>query len=301
VRTPRGERQFVVERTQAHLSYALLNGILARRRRARKREWILMAPHVPAAMGAYLTRQGANYVDAAGNCALRVGPTYVASIQGRPPESREPRGRGIGVPGYRVMFAILARPEHLDAPVRALARASGAGKTTAAQVLSRLEAEGFVARGEEHRHLVRQQALLDRWLAGYAASVRPRLLLGRFRTPEADPEALEARIERALAGTKGWAWGGGAAAMRLTGHSRGEETVLHLARAAPDLRLRLEALPDSGGRLVVVLAPGPAAPEGVVERTAHPLLVYTELLAAPDPRARETAQMIRERYLAWIR
>ena len=59
--------------------------------------------------------------------------------------------------------------------------------------------------------------ILDRWVQGYAGVLRPRLMLGRYRVPDADPFAVERRIEAALGDGAGWAFGGSAAAFRVTG------------------------------------------------------------------------------------
>jgi hypothetical protein len=141
--------------------------------------------------------------------------------------------------------------------------------------------------------------VLDRWLAGYTALVRPRLLIGRFHTNDPNPEALEVRIERELGDTVPWAWGGGAAAMQLTGYYRGADTVLHLADRLQDFGKRLKAIPAEGGPLIVLRVPGRVAFEGIKPRTVHPLLVYTELLVAGTERDREAAEEVANRYLSW--
>ena len=114
---------------------------------------------------------------------------------------------------------------------------------------------------------------------------------------EQNPAALENRIEKTLGETPAWAWGGGGAAMRLTKHYRGEETILHVETAPPDLPKRLRALPAQDGPLTILRAPGKIGFAGVLPRTVHPLLVFTELLTTGNERAREAAQEIRERYL----
>ncbi len=76
-------------------------------------------------MGRYLAERGVNYVDEPGNCHIVLGGDHVAVIEGRRPPRREARGRGMGVAGYRILFAILARPELLEAPVRVLAGEAG--------------------------------------------------------------------------------------------------------------------------------------------------------------------------------
>jgi hypothetical protein len=84
----------------------------------------------------------------------------------------------------------------------------------------------------------------------------------------------------------------------MTRFHRGEETVIYLASAPQDLLARLRALPSDEGRIVILHATAPLAFDGVGPHLAHPLLVYSEMLASQDPRTREAAENIRRRFLA---
>ncbi len=302
LRTPRRAHRFFVELKRTNLTYAIADGVIARMQGVKKHRWILFAPYVPPPMGRYLAERGMNFVDAVGNCHLEIGQDHIAAIEGRKPVRRKGRGRGIGVAGHQVLFAILARPELLDAPVRKLAEEAGVGKTAVADTLNRLTREGLVGAGKPRRLLAPGQ-VLDRWLASYDTLVRPRLMIGRYRTADLDPTDLEKRVEAMLADEPRWAWGGGAAAMRLTGYYRGEDTVLHVRTAGRlgaidrDLRERLRALPAQDGPLTILRAPGNVAFEGARPRTVHPLLIYTELYTAGNERAREAAREVRKLYL----
>ncbi len=296
---PEGDHELLVETKRTHLTYALADHVVAQRTTldGPPRPWILLAPYVPRKMGQHLAAQGVNYIDLEGNCHLRLGDRHIAAIEGRIPLRKEPEGRGLRAAGQNVQFAILANPELLDEGIVHIAERAGVGKTTVADTLAKMEHEGFLAVVGGRRRLVNPKALLDRWLAGYAHVVRPRMLLGRYRTQDADPEQLERRVEETLGEELAWAWGGGAAAMRLTQHYRGETTALHLALPMPDLPKRLRALRDPQGPLLLLTVPGPVAFEGALPRTVHPLLVYTELLTSGDERAREAAAELHARYL----
>ena len=296
--TPKGERRFRAEIKRTYLTRPIVEGLLGRIPIGARKDWILFAPHIGTEIGRQLRENGTNYVDAAGNCFLAIKPDYLACMDGKKIEKKVLTERGIRAPGHQVLFAVLARPELLNAPVRTLAGAAGVGKTAAAEMVNRLEEEGFVGADREGRRILRFQPLMDRWLAGYAATVRPRLVMGRFHTNDQGPEERENRIERELGDKTTWAWGGGAAAMRLTEYYHGPDTVLHLERPLPDLGKRLKAVPAADGHLIVLGLPGPVALEGAKPRTVHPLLVYTDLLTTGDERAREAAQEVWRRYLA---
>jgi len=302
--TPHGDYELLLELKRSHLTYAIANQFLATQKSSvwhkETRNWILAAPYVPRQLGRELASRGANYIDLEGNCHLRLGESYLALIEGRIPPRKSPEGRGLRAEGHQVQFVILAQPELLSEGIVKIAEQAGTGKTTVANSLGKMEAEGILSVVGNKRRLINARLLLDRWLTGYANVVRPRLLLGRYRTQDPDPMALEHRIQDVLGTNVVWAWGGGAAAMRLTRHYRGEETVLHLLHRAPDFHTRLHALRDDNGPLVCLGAPGPVAFAGAVPNTVHPLLVYTELMTTGDDRAREAALEVREQYLAHL-
>lgn len=304
VETPEGDYPLLVERKRTHLTRAVIENYLTVRRAtpgtraiARREPWILLARYVPRQLGRDLAAVGANFLDREGNCHLNLGERYFVHVEGRIAERKVGEGRGLRAPGYQVLFAILANPDLINEGIVRIGELAGVGKTTVAETLAKLNQDGLVGEVGGRRRLVKPKEILDRWLVGYANAVRPKLLVGRYRTQDADPGQLERRIEQTLGKEMDWAWGGGAAAMRLTKHYRGETTILHVARETPDLPKRLRALRDADGPLLILEVPGPIAFQGRLERTVHPLLVYTELLNAGHDRARETALEIRERYL----
>lgn len=298
--TPEGRFDYRIEAKRTHLTHAIADAVIAHARIDDK-QWMLVAPYVPPGIAERLQEAGVDYIDEAGNWRITLGERYFAVKDGQKPERKPAAFRGMRLAGYQVLFAILARPEVADLTVRELAENAGVGKTAAADALNRLAATGLIGR-DRPRRLLEPRQLLDHWLAGYDTHVRPRLFVGTYRTPHADPLDLEAAIEDWAAGAdepehRRWAYGGGAAAYRLTGYYRGEDTVLHVAGDPHELLRALKALKARGGPLRVLGAPGTVAFQGAVPRTVHPLLVYTELHAEGHERARDAARQVAETYL----
>lgn len=300
LRTPKGRHDLAVEVKTMRLSRSAAQSLVARVSRNPGRTWVAFSPYVSQPVGQLLASQGIGFVDQAGNCYITVGQNYLAYVEGRRPQSPSRHGRGLGARSYQVLFALLARPELVNAPIRSLAEAAGVRKTTAADMLQRLKDEGLIVRDKAGRRIARPTILMDRWLAGYADKLRPRLLVGRYRAATREPLAFEKHVEDALSDHLNWAWGGATAGYRLTQHYRGEATTLHVATQPGTLQRQLNLLPAKDGPIVVLRVPGPLALEGPAPHVAHPLLVYTELLAEGDERAREAAEEIRSRYLGQI-
>jgi len=297
--TPRGKTKLRVEEKTSHLTLGVARDIIARVASRPTPPLILFAPYVSAEMAAVLLRQGINFVDKVGNCHLDLGGSYVAHVEGRKLRRPPDAPGGMRAPGFRLVFALLVEPDLLNSPIRHTAEAAGVSLGTASNVLRRLEHDRMIVRTKSRRHLVRPDELVERWIAGYAETLRPQLFAGRFQTPDEDPPTLEDRVAGMLGQDEAWAWGGAAAAFRLTRHYRSDETVLHVQGPSSDLPKRLKALPHRAGRLILLGVPGPLAFRGNTPRTVHPLLIYTELVLTGSDRAREAASELRERFLSF--
>jgi hypothetical protein len=294
----RAHRLLVEWKAIPRLNRVAVETLRALRHRNPDEQYILFAPHITPQMGALLAAEGINYADAAGNGHLLLGNQLLVHVEGKRPAVLPPAGRGLGAPGYRVLFAVLVRPELLNQTVREIAVHAGVVKTTVAEVLRRFEGEGALVRTGRGRQIIRRQELVDRWLIGYADVLRPVLMTGRYQIAEEPPE-LERRVETDFADHAppglAWAWGGGAAAYRLTGHYRGEQTILHVNAPIDATLSRLRAVRARDGNLTVLGVPGPLAFAGAVPGTVHPLLVHAELLALHEERADEAARELRNR------
>jgi hypothetical protein len=237
-------------------------------------------------------------MDEVGNCHLEIPPATMIHVVGRP-RMRPLSRTGLSLNGYRVLLALLVAPDLAKATIRELAKEAGVSKTTAGDALVALTDMGFLhdtSNGKvlDHRHL------LDRWVAGYADRLRPSLLLARYRPADKDLHSLQVKGEDALRrrGVR-WAYSGGAAAERLTGHYRGETTTIHLERPVPELAHELRLAPSDEGSVTVLMTPGPVIFEHMPSPGIAPAaLVYAELLAEGGERAREAAELVRKQYLA---
>lgn len=299
VATPNGTHVLHVEEKRTHVTRDVVEHLIALSRR--RPDLILFLPHVGRELGATLAAAKQQFMDLAGNCFVQLGDEYIARVQGNPPVEASVRDRALRAPSYRVLFALLAKPDLLNAPARELAAASGGvSPQTVLDVRER-----FVATRAFLRVRARQlqwapqgrRQLLDLWGAGARATLYPHLLVGRYRARERDLGRFEALVAERLQGIR-WAWGGAAAAHKLTGFYRGTETVLYVESddVHPPYPRRLELVPDAQGMVSVMRTPGPLAVGGP-EGTAHPLLVYTDLLHESESRAHEAATVFAEKYL----
>ncbi len=258
--------------------------------------WILFAPYIGRPLAALLVEHGLNYVDLHGNCHVRAGGRLAAHVEGRRPAKTADRPKGVRAAGVRALFALLAEPALLGTTGRQIARAANTTHPTALDAVRRLEEAGAVATAGRQRGWMPggMRIAFERWMAEYETVLRPALMVGRYRTPDPTPPDLDRRITALAATEHGIRFGGAAAAFRIAPHHRGETTVVHLEGDAARILRPLRAVADPRGPLWVMGLPGPQAARGMTPDTAHPLLVYAEMLHAADDRTLEAAQEFRE-------
>jgi hypothetical protein len=262
---------------------------------------VVMAHAVGRQLGDLFEREGVGFVDRSGNCHLQIGNEYVARIQGRTSSNKKrASARAFRAPTYRALFALLVQPELIDDSARAMAAVAGVSPQTANALRHSLVERGLVLEaGKKHRWAPGRRAeVVDLWLHGFATTLAPSLLIGHYRAREEDPRALEARIIPILDATGEWRFGGGAAAMRLTGYYRGDETVIYFRDPPPDLAERLRFIPDERGPIAIARPPCDVAFVSPDAKCVHPLLAYADLLAENHERASDAAEVLHERFLS---
>lgn len=245
---------------------------------------LLVTDHVTPPVADRLRAEGVEFIDAAGNAYLNRPPLLVF-VKGQRPAGNEPTpdaGRAFQATGLQVLFALLARPGLVAQPYRKIAAEAGVAHGTVGWVMAEMPGLGYVAHVGGRRRLINAERLLDQWTQAYARTLRPKLLLGRFR---GDIETLAARPPAALL------IGGETAAARITRYLRPATATFytHAIEPATILALRLHADPrgnvDFRRRFWNFDPENPAlTPE---------LLVYADLLAIGDTRCLETAQLLR--------
>lgn len=202
------------------------------------------------------------------------------------------RGRAFQAMGLQVLFALLAKPELVARPYREIAAAAGVAHGTVGWVMAELPHLGYLAEVGGGRRLINGERLLGQWAEAYARTLRPRLLLGRFRGD----------IEGLYAHTAQWkedlTLGGEVAAARLTRHLRPGTATFYARVVDPRVVLKLALRADAEGN--VEFRRRFWTFPGEEPRLVPKLLIYADLLAIGDARCLETAQLLRDGLLARI-
>lgn len=267
-------------------------GAVVHQLRARPGHVLLVADHVTPPLADALRAQDVEFIDTAGNAFLNQPPLLVF-VKGQRPVGQGPipeRGRAFQATGLQVLFALLARPGLVARPYREIAAAAGVAHGTVGWVMAELPGLGYLAKVGGRRRLIDGERLLDRWTEAYARTLRPKLLLGRYR---GDMAALHARRDQWPGGLL---IGGELAAARLTRHLRPGTATFYALAIDSKVLLKLVLKADAEGNIDFRRRfwdfPGENA------HLTPALLVYADLLAIGDARCLETAQLLRGQLLA---
>ena len=116
--------------------------------------------------------------------------------------------------GLRILYALLTRPPENRWTYRDIAKGAGVALGSIAVVMGELKVKGYLLEeGRDQRRLTQRRKLLDLWVEGYGARLRPSLLIGRYQPSESSLEETLQILPGKLASRKiPWAVTGGFAA-----------------------------------------------------------------------------------------
>ena len=310
VRTNAGQLMYVVEikRTVTPAGLPHLLQQLARYSQGRKAKPLLLTDYISANLAERLIEAGVNFADAAGNVYLNWPGKLHIQIQGKKyAQMADAKSERLTQPsGLRILFVLLTQPPHEWATYRGIATAAGVALGSIARVMRELKDKGYVI--EERRdqwRLTQKRKLLDLWVEGYGARLRPSLLIGRYQPSEDRLEQTLQSLQSELRSRKiSWNLTGGFAADILTHHYRGEHLALYVEEWPLEVVRHIKWLPSERGPVTVLRKFSPLVAYKLESHTAqpiaHPLLVYAELMFQGRERELEAAKILYDRYLSGL-
>ena len=260
---------------------------------------MLVTDYISKELAAHCRTVGLQFIDTHGNAYLRAPGLFVFTTgeknQHRRQSAKAPKGL-TNQAALRVVFTLLSKQELISATFKEISALSSVALGTAYNVLEDLEQRGYLIAGPKHsRKLLEPHRLVDEWVANFPTTLRTKLNSRRFSSP--DPYWWEHFDITDLKA----AWGSEVAAAKMLKHLKPSTQTLYvdsmemrnvINKLAKQIRLR----PDPDGPIEILekfWSPVIESEPGI----APPLLVYSDLLALLDSRAKETANMIKENFI----
>jgi hypothetical protein len=256
---------------------------------------VLITDYVSPSLAERLREQKVFFLDAAGNAFLSHPGLYVW-VTGRRNEiaarQRKERVRAFQPSGLKLIFALLCKPDLVEADYRTLAKLTDTALGTVHLAVRDLVAEHFVRRiGRTRRVLLRPKELLDAWVQPFVRDLRPRLLLGRFADSSLDWwQQIDIRKYEAL-------WGGEPAGAKMTGFLKPGTLTIYADKLPAKLLVQKRLTREEGGRVEILKKFWSFSDESADTGLVPPILAYADLLAIADARTLETAERLFEEHI----
>jgi hypothetical protein len=256
----------------------------------------LVAEYVNPPQADRLRSLGIEFFDTAGNAFLQQKGLHVF-ITGRRRKASESLGRparAFNPTGLHLIFALLCEPGLENRSYRELAKASGISLGAVNWIMNDLKSLGYLSDfGARGRRLSNRKELLKRWLSAYPEKLRPKLLLGRYRTERSRDWWQTAQLPSEAF------WGGEVAAQLLTKYLRPQTVTIYAESNLPKLQAQYGLRRDSTGDIELLRKFWEFDKwEKKDLQTAPPLLTYADLLITGDDRNLETSEIIYDQYIA---
>ena len=304
VRTPKGTYSFLVEQKRSYLDRGILNALVAQAKlyaRVHRKPLLLLARYIPRPSAERLIESRINFVDQAGNMHLVLGQNYERTIIGNKENAVSKEGKRVSPAIAQLLFTFATKELAGSWSVRQLAEASGLSKSNVAKVRQQLVERGVLRESGHGFHISDKSRLQDELLRGYEFALRPKLLIGRFRSSDRDLDDMLASVRKPFADLSiRWSVTGGPAAQALQKFYRGLELPIFVDSFPEQLRRQLRIIPDKAGPLIFLRSFGTIPFWREIEPfpLAHPWLIYAELMYSSDPRAHEAAEELKREFLS---
>jgi hypothetical protein len=243
-----------------------------------------------------LRQLGIEFFDTAGNASFQQKGLQVF-IAGRKPRAAKSLGRparAFNPTGSRLVFTLLCQPGLENKSYREMAKEAGISLGAVNWIMNDLKSLGHLSDfGARGRRLVNRKELLKRWISAYPEQLRPKLILGRFRTEHQHDWWRKAQLPSEAF------WGGEVAAKLLTQYLKPQTVTIYSESNLPKLQARNGLRRESDGDIELLRRFWKFDHWDRKDlQTAPPLLVYADLLSTADDRNLETAEIIYEQHIA---
>lgn len=259
---------------------------------------LLIADYIGRFMADELKKNEIEFIDTGGNAYINHLPIYVFVKGNNPPEEfkQTPCNQAFTATGLKLIFAFLCNPGLVNKPYRDIYKIADIALGGVGWIIADLKKLGFlVDMGKKGRRLQQKEKLLERWVTAYPEKLRPKLVLERFTGTEKWWQTAELNEKEAQ-------WGGEVAAAKMTKYLKPQDVTIYIdPKYLNNLAGKNKLHKNKDGNVEVLKCFWGKNEENIKTETVHPILVYADLMATADQRNIETAKVIFEKYLGYIR
>ena len=259
---------------------------------------IFIAKYISADTAKTLKSLRINYLDTSGNCYIQT-KDFLIYVSGQKVQRKQKtnQAKAFQESGIKLLFQLLSNPDNLQLSYRKLAELADISVGSVSNIIKELENEHFILKTKTKRILKNKPDLLERWIIAYHDVLRPRLLKKQMRFSK--KETLSDWKSLSLKG-KGL-WGEESGASLLTNQINPETFTIYTSENWQSLSTALGLIPDVTGNVEVLQQFWTNKSSDDTKQIAPPLLIYADLMQSGFGRNVETAKLISENELSYIK
>ncbi|MGA2204600.1 MAG: type IV toxin-antitoxin system AbiEi family antitoxin [Halobacteriota archaeon] len=259
---------------------------------------LVVAPYITAKVAEQCREMDLYFADTAGNAYIRAPGLHLYVTGKRKPDDLKTaeEGKITNPAGLRVVFALLCKPELLNATYRDIAAAARVALGTIGPVMKELETRRHITPAPEGgraqgRKFLEPQRLVQEWVAVYPTVLRPKLNIRRFRAQQAGwTKGLDLQPYHAF-------WGGEVAANRLFHHLEPQTATIYARDTPKQLITEYKMRADVNGDVEILDAFWNPNHVPTIRDLVPPILAYADLTTTTDGRNLEAAKMIYDEFI----
>ena len=258
---------------------------------------LLVTKYIPSAIAKYFVEEGINYIDTAGNCNIRQNDLLLI-IEGKKTERlpKTKQSRAFQEAGIKLIYCLLVNPDNINKSLRELSEMSDIALGSVSTIIQELVELKFILKTKNKKVLKNKSELLQRWVVAYNDVLRPKLLIKKMsfvnKSDYANWHNLNVSIfpEKTL-------WGGECAASILTKSITPANFTIYTDQTWQSVGKSLKLIPDNEGKVEVLRLFNISKEED----TVSPLLIYADLMNSGESRNLETAEIILNNELQYLK
>lgn len=264
--------------------------------RANNLPMLLVTKYIPGEIAREYVEEGINHLDVAGNCIIKQHQLFLA-IEGKKIErmSKVKQPRAFQEAGIKLIFQFLVNPEKTQLPYRELAKSANISLGSVGSIMQELIDLNFILKTKQTRKLKNTPDLLNRWIIAYHDVLRPRLLKKQMRFVNQESYNKWKAIDLTNI-NEGTYWGGEPGANLLTGYLHPGVFTIYTTQNWFTFK-DMELVPDANGKVEIL----DMFWTGQLYEGVPPVLIYADLMGSGSDRNTETAQLIFNNELQYIK
>ena len=239
-----------------------------------------------------------NYLDISGNCYIQAKDFFIhVSGQKVQRKSKTNQAKVFQESGIKLLFQLLSKPDHLQLSYRELAEMANISVGSVSNILTQLAEERFILKTKTKRLLKNTPELLERWVIAYHDVLRSRLMKKRMRFSN---KGISSNWKSLQLSGKGL-WGSEAGASILTNQINPESFTIYTFKTWQSIGEAFGLIPDENGNVEILQQFWIEDSKNEEKQIVPPLLIYADLMQSGFGRNAETAQLILENELSYLK